>query len=121
MNYSTSVGGALLLSPAQIIETISRITEVSIPDILSRHRKKEKVKARQLCAYFIWKYLGRKRTWGFQFTDGMHYQQIADALGYGSNCHASIIHCIEVATNRSIYEREYLGLVVEIDNELKNL
>lgn len=110
-----------MLTPAQIIETISRITEVSIEDILSRHRKKEKVKARQLCAYFIWKYLGRKRTWGFQFTDGMHYQQIADALGYTENAHCSIIWCIKVVENRSRFEKDYLVLIDGIDNELKKL
>ena len=107
------------MTPSEIITTISRITEVPEADILSRSRKKEKVKARQLCAYFIWKYLGRKRTFGFEFSDGMHYQQIADVMGYGDDAHASIIWCIKVIENRSCTEKEYLALMDRIDNELK--
>ena len=107
------------MTPTSIITTISRITETPESDILSRSRKKEKVKARQLCAYFIWKYLGRKRTFGFEFTDGMYYQQISDVLGYGENAHASIIWCIKIVENRCSFEKQYLALVDRIDNELK--
>lgn len=120
MNYSTLMDGALLLSPAQIIETISIITDVSIPDILGSSRKKEKVKARQLCTYFIWKYLGRKREFGFEFTkEGLVYREIGEIMGYEK--HATVIHCIKVIEDRSSTEKDYLALVDMIDWELKKI
>lgn len=107
-----------MLTPAQIIETISRITDVSISDILGRSRKKEIVKARQLCAYFIWKYLGRKREFGFEFTkEGLVYREIGEIIGYEK--HATVFHCIRVIEDRSCTERDYLELVDRIDKTIK--